>query len=95
MGVHRKIRLLGRCMKNQYIGGEFPKKGAWIVCRFMRGPGKKDGVDVFEVGLRPQCTLWVGGAFFLLTQISKANNSNSNYNWHIVSTYLKKNKWDY
>ena len=35
--------------------------------------GKKNGVDVFEVGLRLQCTLWVGGTF-LLTQISKANN---------------------
>ena len=37
-----------------------------------RDLGKKDGVDVFEVGLRTRCTLGVGGAF-LLTQISKAN----------------------
>ena len=26
-GIHRKIRFLGGCMKNQYIGGELPKKG--------------------------------------------------------------------
>ena len=43
-------------MKNQYIGDEMPKQGAWIVRRFKRGFGKKKGVDVFEVGLRPQCT---------------------------------------
>ena len=34
------------------------------------GLAKKEGVDVFEVGLRPQCTLWAGGPF-LLTQIFK------------------------
>ena len=47
-----------------------PKMGAWIVFRFKRWLLKKEGVDVFEVELRPQCTLWVGGAF-LLTQIFK------------------------
>ena len=44
--------------------------GAWIVCRFKKGLGKNKEADVFEVGLRRQCTLWVGGAF-LLTQIFK------------------------
>ena len=34
---------------------------------------KKEGIDVFEVGLRSQCKLWVGGAF-LLTQIFRTNN---------------------
>ena len=29
-------------------------------------------------GLRPQCTLWVGGAF-LLTQITKVNNTITQY----------------
>ena len=35
-------------------GDESPKKGAWIVCRFQRGFGKRRGY-VFEVegGLRP------------------------------------------
>ena len=39
-------------------GDESPKKGAWIVCRFQRGFGKRRGY-VFEVegGLRRQCTL--------------------------------------
>ena len=50
--------------------GVMPKMGAWIVFRFKRWLLKKEGVDVFEVELRPQCTLWVGGAF-LLTQIFK------------------------
>ena len=27
IGVHLKIRFLGRSMKNQYIGDELPKKG--------------------------------------------------------------------
>ena len=40
-------------MKKQYIGDKLPKKEAWISCRFKKGLGKKEGVDVFEVGLRP------------------------------------------
>ena len=103
MGVHWKIWFLGwgggawMFLFREggawiFLGGwgdELPKKGgAWIVCRFNRGLGKRRGYE-FEV--RPQCTLWVGEAF-LLTQISKANNiqysiitNNINYNWHIVS----------
>ena len=42
-------------MKNQHIGGEMPKMGDWIVFRFKRWLGKKEGVDVFKVELRPQC----------------------------------------
>ena len=31
----------------------------WIVCRFRRGLGKKEGGMVFlKGGLLPQCTLW-------------------------------------
>ena len=46
--------------------------------------------------MRLQCTLLFGGTF-LLTQIFKANNivtqnDNINYNWDIVSDYLKKIK---
>ena len=37
------------------------KKGAWSVCRFKEGLGKKEGDGVFERGggWYPQCTLWV------------------------------------
>ena len=62
--VHWKIQFLEGALKTNILAGEFPKKGGLV---------KKDGVDVFEVRLRPQCTLWVGGSF-LLTQISKANS---------------------
>ena len=35
-------------------GDESPKKGAWIVCRFQRGFGKRrDYVFEVEGGLRP------------------------------------------
>ena len=41
-------------MKNQYIGGggwgDCLKRGAWTVCRFKGGLGKKDGGSVFEGG---------------------------------------------
>ena len=30
-------------MKNQYIGGDCQKRGTWIVCRFKRELGKKEG----------------------------------------------------
>ena len=44
-------------MENQYIGGELSKKRTWTVCRFKKGPWQKRGEDVFEGGLRSQCTL--------------------------------------
>ena len=44
MGVHWKIRFLGR----------LSKKVAWTVCRFKRGLGKKTGL-CFWGGLIPQC----------------------------------------
>ena len=67
MGVHSKNQLFiylflrgdggGGVAWNFFLGGrgdESPKKGAWIVCRFQRGFGKRRGY-VFEVegGLRP------------------------------------------
>ena len=48
-------------MKNQYRGGDCLKKGAWTVCKFKRGFGKKDRVVFLREGgggLIPQCTLW-------------------------------------
>ena len=45
-------------MKNQYRGGDCLKRGAWTVCRFKEGLGKKEGEGVvFEKGLISQCTL--------------------------------------
>ena len=38
--VHDKPVYRGDCLKG----------GAWTVCRFKRGLGKKEGVGVFEVG---------------------------------------------
>ena len=35
-------------MENQYRGGDCLKKGAWTVCKFKRGLGKKEGAGVFE-----------------------------------------------
>ena len=40
-------------MKNHYIGGNCLKKeGAWIVCRFKKGLGKKEGVVFLKGGGR-------------------------------------------
>ena len=67
MGVQWKIQFLGVAWKNNILGVNCLKKVAWTVCRFKKkGFARKRG-DVFEGGVRPQCTLWVGGAF-LLTQ---------------------------
>ena len=40
-GVHGKVRFLGGggVTKNQCIGGDCLKRGAWIVCRFKGGLG--------------------------------------------------------
>ena len=47
MGVHWKIRFLERVHKKQFFigvgaGVDCLKRGAWIVCRFKRGLGKKE-----------------------------------------------------
>ena len=60
-GKERVTFFRGDCnfhMKNKtwYIGGCL-KKGAWTVCRFKGGLGKKDGGGVFEGGMIPQCTV--------------------------------------
>ena len=39
LGVHWKIRLLGG------EGGVYEKGGAWAVCKFKGGLGKKEGGD--------------------------------------------------
>ena len=64
LGIHKKIWLLGgEFMKNWYRRGDCLKRrgGAWTVCRFKGGLGKKEGGGVFEEGLIPRCTLnlWV------------------------------------
>ena len=48
-----------RVLKPIYTGN-CPERGAWTVFRFKGGVfDKKKGSGVFEVGLIPQCTLWV------------------------------------
>ena len=45
LGVHWKIRILVRGFtKKQYREGDCPKRGAWTICKFKRGLGKKEGV---------------------------------------------------
>ena len=56
LGVHWKIQLLGGdSQKNNIEGrlGDCLKRGAWTVCRFKGGLGKKEGVGVFEGGWYP------------------------------------------
>ena len=96
MGVHWKIDFLGGGGEGArkkfffFVGGGWGvnrlKRGACIVCRFKRRLGKKEktnGWCFWGRGLRPQCTLWVGGAFSL-TQISKANNIVTQQKFEIV-----------
>ena len=50
LGFTEKIRVLGGGHENPiHRGGGWLKRGAWIVCRFKRGLGKKEG-GVFEGG---------------------------------------------
>ena len=54
LGVHWKIWLLGgrEFTKNRYRRDDCLKSGAWKVCRFKGGLGKKRGGGVFEGGGR-------------------------------------------
>ena len=70
LGVHWKIRRLGggEFMRNQYREGECLKRGAWIVCRFKGGLGKKEGGWCFWVRggggwFIPRCTLCMMASF--------------------------------
>ena len=98
IGVHSKIRFLGE-------GGAWKNNcffwGAWW---FFFSKWKKRRGDVFEVRggrVRSQCTLesyelkepsyWhISKANNIVTQYYSIITNNVNYNWHIVSTYLKK-----
>ena len=84
------------------------KRSTWIVCEIKRGPGKKEKKKGWcfwgwEVGRS-----WDPNAQYELEEPSywhkypkqitlehRIITNNINYNWHIVSTYLKKNKTDY
>ena len=100
MGVHSKIRFLGGgggAWKNNCF---FFERGWW----FFFSKWKKRRGDIFEVrggGVRSQCTLenyeleeppyWhISKANNIVTQYYSIITNNINYNWHIVSTYLKK-----
>ena len=52
LGVHWKIWLLGgwSSQKTNIEGGLPEKGGAWTVCKFKGGLGKKEGDGVFEGG---------------------------------------------
>ena len=50
MGVHWKIWLLGGRVQKTNRKGGYLKRGPWTVCQFKGGPGKKEGVGVFEGG---------------------------------------------
>ena len=51
MGVYWKIQILGRGLtKNQYIGRNCLKSGAWIVCKFKGSLGKRRWGGAFEGG---------------------------------------------
>ena len=59
-----RMKNYGGSLKNPFfffLWGEFAKK-AWTVCRFKRGPDKKEGGGVFKKGegggaVIPQCIL--------------------------------------
>ena len=68
-------------MKNHYIGGNCLKKeGAWIVCRFKKGLGKKEGVVFLKGG--GGCLFWGGGG--------GVDNPNANYD---SSSYKNSITW--
>ena len=50
MGVHRKIQFLGWVHKKPIYrkGGLLKNGGAWSVCRFKSGLGKKEGNGAFS-----------------------------------------------
>ena len=52
MGVDLKIRIHPPCMKKQFFGLNRLKRGAWIVCRFKRGLGKKKKEGVMFLSWR-------------------------------------------
>ena len=47
---------LGGILKKPIYRGGLSKKGAWIVCRFKGGLGKKEEVFLRGGGVIPQCT---------------------------------------
>ena len=49
--------------EKQYRGGIALKGGAWTVCRFVRGLGKKEGGGVFERGWYPNAHYESGAKF--------------------------------
>ena len=77
MGVHWKIRFLGECMKNQFIGLNCQKKegldsleGAW---QKRRGDGFEGRGGEWDPN-----AYWVGGAF-LFTQMFISSNIVTQY----------------
>ena len=79
MVVYRKIQFLKGCMKNQYIGGDLPKKRVLDSLKIWEGVWKKRGRHVFEVGVETPMHTINWGSLRIDTmpyrsKISKANN---------------------
>ena len=67
MRVHSKLRYLRGegegVTENQYIEGDCLKSGAWTVCRFKRGLGKKEGNRAYSRNLEQRSILARKGTF--------------------------------
>ena len=90
IGVHWKIRFFwvggGEWKKKQCLGVNRLKRVAWIVCRFKRRLGKKEGVMFLRRGgWDPNVHYELEEPFYW----NKYPNNNINYNWHIVSKKKK------
>ena len=90
IGVHWKIRFFwvggGEWKKKQCLGVNRLKRVAWIVCRFKRRLGKKEGVMFLRGGgWDPNVHYELEEPFYW----NKYPNNNINYNWHIVSKKKK------
>ena len=58
--------------------GDYLKRGAWTVCKFKGGLGKKEGGGVFERGeLIPRCTLCAATSEKINIKISRDIKKNN------------------
>ena len=85
MGVHWRIQFLGGVHK--YMGNCL-KRGAWTVCRFKRGLGKKKGVvfvcegvdtPMHTIACLSQSTFYVSAIMHLLDPLCCKDFSNTFY----------------
>ena len=100
-GVHWKIRLLGKILKNQYIAGDCLRGEAWTVCWFKGGLARKRGWCFWEGGWYPNahydCFVLFGVIENRVTKIKfKYFNGNCDYSswpgWWILFLYALPHK---